>query len=365
MSPIHADIRRYGIPFSVPVLIRGLRVERREGLLLRLMTADGGAVAIGEVAPLPGLHDETLDEAERSLTALIPKIPALIGCPVPELRARVEAEGLPPSVATGVEMAVLNFLAARTGALPPFPESSAPASPVPVNALLDGAPDAVLEKAAASFSGGFRAFKLKVRPGRTSEALACIQAFHRIYRGRAELRLDANQSLGLDEAVEFGRSIPAGSVAYIEEPLMDASQIHLFHERTGILSALDETLWQCPGLMETIPAKALGALVLKPNRIGGLMKSLELAGLAARLGIPAVFSSAFETGVSLGMYALMAAISSREPAASGLDTISFLEYDLPVVAFSTSGGSTDPVAAWRNGQRLREELLEPHGSWIL
>lgn len=365
MSPIHTDIYRYGIPFSFPVLVRGLRVERREGLLLRLITPDGGTTAIGEVAPLPGLHDETLDDAERSLTALIPELPELIGCPVPELSARVEAFGLPPSVAAGVEMAMLNFRAARSGTLPPFPGTSTPALRVPVNALLDGDPDAVLERATAAFAVGFRAFKLKVRPGRTEEAVAAITAFHRQFRERAELRLDANQSLGLEEAVTFGKALPAGSVSYIEEPLRDASEIPEFHARTAILSALDETLWQRPGLLDSLPSRALGALVLKPNRIGGLLKSMELAALAARLGLAAVFSSAFESGVSLGMYALMAAVSSTHPAASGLDTMSFLEHDLAVVPFSTPGGSADPEAAWRNGQLLRQELLEPRGTWIL
>ena len=365
MSSIHTDIFRYGIPFSVPVLVRGLRVERREGLLLRLRSPDGRQVAFGEIAPLPGLHAETLDEAERSLSALIPQLPALIDLPAAELSTRLQAERLPPSVATGVEMAILNFRAALSNTLPLFPGSFAPARRIPVNALLDGDPDAVLERATAAFASGFRAFKLKVRQGRTAEAAAAILAFHRQFGDRAELRLDANQSLGLEEAVEFGRMLPAGSISYIEEPLTDASAVPDFHARTALLSALDETLWQRPGLLDTLPAQALGALVLKPNRIGGILKSMELAGLAARLGLAAVFSSAFESGVSLGMYALMAASASPDPAASGLDTMSFLEHDLAVVPFSTPGGVADPETAWRNGQLLREELLEPRGTWTL
>ncbi|NTU69070.1 MAG: o-succinylbenzoate synthase [Chlorobiaceae bacterium] len=363
MSPIHADICRYGIPFSVPVQVRGVRVERREGLLLRLRASDGGAFAIGEVAPLPGLHDETLDEAERSLSALVPKLPALIDCPVPQLRARIEAEGLPPSVAAGIEMAVLNWRAACSGTLPPFPGMSTPARLVPVNALLDGTPDVVIERATIAFFDGFRTFKLKVRPGRTDEAIAAIRAVDRQFRGKARLRLDANQSLGLEEAVAFGKAIPAGSVSYIEEPLADASQIPLFHARTGIPSALDETLWQRPDLLEKLPPSTLGALVLKPNRIGSLLQSMELAAVAAQLGIEAVFSSAFESGISLGMYALMAAVGPAEPAACGLDTSSFLDHDLTEVPFSTEKGATDPEAAWRNGQQLREELLEIRGTW--
>ena len=365
MSPIHADICRYGIPFSVPVLVRGLRVERREGLLLRLRASGSEAAAIGEVAPLPGLHDETLDEAERSLVSIIPHLPELIGLTLPGLGARMEAEGLPPSVATGVEMAVINYHARRSGTLPSLPGCGSPAKRVPVNALLDGDPEAVLERASIAFAEGFRAFKLKVRPGRTEEAAEAVRALHGRFGAGVELRLDANQSLTLDEAVEFGRALPQGSVAYIEEPLQEASLIPEFHARTGIPSALDESLWQEPGLLERLPPPVLGALVLKPNRIGGVLKSMELAALAGRLGLAAVFSSAFESGVSLGMYAFMAASASPRPAASGLDTISFLQHDLPVIPFSAPGGSADPEAAWRNGQQIREELLEQRGSWTL
>lgn len=365
MSPLHADICRYGIPFSVPVLVRGLCVERRDGLLLRLKSPAGSASGIGEIAPLPGLHDESLDEAETSLGALMPILPSLLCAPVAELRFLLEAEKLPPSVATGVEMAVLNYQAARYSTRSPFPGSPPPARRVPVNALLDGDPDSMLERATVSFNEGFRAFKLKVRPGRTGEGLATIRAFHLRFQGVAELRLDANQSLPLDEAVEFGKALPAGCISYIEEPLTDPSDIPEFHARTALLSALDETLWQYPALLETLPPETLGALVLKPNRIGGLMKSMELARLAASRGIAAVYSSAFESGISLGIYAMMAAVSSPVPAACGLDTISYLQHDLTVPPFSTPGGSTDPETAWLNCRNLREELLEKRNSWIL
>lgn len=363
MSPIHADISRYGIPFTVPIMVRGIVVECREGLLIGLGSPVGGATAFGEVAPLAGLHDESLEEAGQALRVIIPKIPELLSCPIEDLRLRIKAESLPPSVATGIEMAILNLLGIRSGGLPPLPATKPPARRIPVNALLAGTPDAILARARLCQAAGFRAFKLKVHASRLDEAVACIRAFKSAFGSQAELRLDANQSLGLDEAVEFGRSITPGSITYIEEPLKDASLIPEFHARTGIRSALDETLWQRPELCGELPPATLGALILKPNRIGGLLKSLDLADLANRMGIAAVFSSAFESGVSLGMYALMASVSSTDPPASGLDTISYLEHDLLDVPFKPP--LVDPVDAWKNSLRVRTEFLKPQGRWIL
>lgn len=361
MISLHADISRYGIPFTGPVTVRGLVLERREGLILSLRS--DGQSAIGEIAPLPGLHDESLDEAGKALSEFIPRLAGLGRLTAEARLGLLEGADLPPSVMTGLEMALINFEANETGSVPslggPFP----PASMVPVNALLSGDPATVMNRAEERYAQGFRTFKLKVRADGLDDAIACVRAFHKAFGGRAELRLDANQSLGLEEAVEFGRSLPQGSISYIEEPLKEASLIAGFHARTGIRSALDESLWQRPGLLDELPMASLGALILKPNRVGGIRKSLDLAALAARKGLAAVFSSAFESGVSLGMYSLMAATSATEPPACGLDTISFLDHDLLEVPYKTPGGEVDPKAAWINARSVRKELLTPVMSW--
>ena len=363
MKPLHADISRYGIPFTGPVTVRGVVLEKREGLVLSLKSA--GASAYGEIAPLSGLHDESLDEAEKALTAFVPKLSILDQNCTEDRHKLFDGAELPPSVITGIEMALINLEAAEAGSIPGFPGSFPPARQVPVNALLAGDASTVMNRAELRFVQGFRAFKLKVRADRIDEAISYIRKFHSAFGDKAELRLDANQSLELEQAVEFGRSLPSGSVTYIEEPLMDASLIPDFHARTGIRSALDESLWQQPELLGLLPPSSIGALILKPNRIGGIMKSLDLAAIAYRMGIPAVLSSAFETGISLGFYALMAAVSAPSPAACGLDTASFLANDLLDIPFSSPEGFTDPIAAWRNSVSVREELLKPVESWTL
>ncbi|NTU57426.1 MAG: o-succinylbenzoate synthase [Chlorobiaceae bacterium] len=361
MKPLHADISRYGIPFTGPVNVRGLILEQREGLVLSLKSA--GASAYGEIAPLPGLHDESLDEAQKAISAFLPKLSGLVRNTAEERRELFDGAELPPSVVTGLEMAMINLEAAENASLPSFPESFPPALEVPVNALLDGDAVAVMGRAGLRFVQGFRAFKLKVRAERMEEIVSCIRAFHEQFGGRAELRLDANQSLELEQAIAFGKALPSGSVSYIEEPLRDASLIPDFHALTGIRSALDESLWQQPGLLDQLPPASLGALILKPNRIGGIMKSLDLAARAYRMGLPAVLSSAFETGISLGMYSMMAAVSAPSPAACGLDTASFLAHDLLETPFATPTGMADPVAVWQNSRSVRNELLKPLTSW--
>jgi len=363
VKPLHADICRYEIPFTAPVTVRGVLLATREGLLLRLKHK--GATAYGEVAPLPGLHAESLDQATQALAAFIPELSRLDRNSSDERRRLLDEATLPPSVATGIEMAFVNLAAVTTGSLPSFPGAFPPASKIPVNALLAGAPQAVLDRAAKRYVEGFLAFKLKVRKGQLDDAVACIRAFHEAFGDKAELRLDANQSLDFDEAVKFGKALPPGSIAYIEEPLTDAALIPAFYAATGLPAALDESLWQRPALLGEIGPAPLGALVIKPNCIGGIQKSLDLTAKARRMGLQAVFSSAFESSVSLGMYALLAAVSSPTPAASGLDTASFLARDLTETPFAAPDGFADPAAAWRESLRVKPEMIETIASWTL
>ena len=363
MKPLHADILRYGIPFTGPITVRGLRVERREGLVLALNTTINGVTAYGEIAPLPGLHDETLEEAERALSGFVPKLAELRSKNRNEQQELLQGAGLPPSVMTGIEMALLNLEAIGSRRGPCFTGAYPAARTVTVNALLFGTPETVIGRAESCYAQGFRTFKLKVQAARIEEAIATISRFHKAFGGRAKLRLDANQSLELDDAIAFGRSIPAESVSYIEEPLKEASLIPEFHARTGIRSALDETLWQEPGLLEQIPASCLGALILKPNRIGGIGKTLDLAAIALGRNLSPVLSSAFESGISLGFYAWLAAVSAPEPAACGLDTGSFLSHDLLEVPFSTHSGAVDPAEAWKNSNAVRRDMLNPVARW--
>ena len=349
--------------FTAPVTVRGVLLAKREGLLLRLRF--GEQLAFGEVAPLPGLHAETLDEAAQALATFIPELSRLERNSSADWLWLIGDATLPPSVATGIEMALINLEAVATGSLPSFPGSFPPASKIPVNALLAGEPKSALDRAAQRYAEGFRAFKLKVRKGELDEAVASIHAFHEAFGGKAELRLDANQSLELKEAVVFGKALPPGCIAYIEEPLRDAALIPEFHAATGLPSALDESLWQRPELLGEIGSAPLGALVIKPNCIGGIRKSLDLAAKAGQMGLQAVFSSAFESSVSLGMYALMAAVSSPAPAASGLDTASFLARDLTETPFAAPEGFADPAAAWRDSLCVRPEMIQIVESWTL
>jgi O-succinylbenzoate synthase len=329
----------------------------REGIIIALKSVDGEHVAYGEIAPLPGLHQETLQLAEAQLVELLVKR-NLAAFPI-------KLDGLYPSVRTGVEMAMINLDAAISGVLPSFSETEVAVQQVPVNALLFGDTPQVMLRAEKYFKLGYRTFKLKVNAETTTNSINSIKELHSTFGSSVELRLDANQSLSLDEAIAFAENIPPGSVAYLEEPLQQAELIGDFYAKTGIHSALDETLWQKPELLDTIPNASLAALILKPNRLGGISVALHFARYAREKNLLAVFSSAFESGISLSFYAWLAASTATKPAACGLETYRYLQHDLLETPFGAENALLDPHKLYRDGGKVRERSLQRTSLWIL
>jgi len=331
---------------------------QREGIILALKTTEGSHTAYGEIAPLPGLHKETLESAEEQLVEVL-SIQGFVD-------HSILHDKLFPSVRTGLEMAIINLEAVTSGESPTFSfDLEHAAQYVPVNALLFGETQQVIQRGKEYFNLGYRTFKLKVSYGDIDTATRSIEALHRIFGSTIELRLDANQSFSLDEALDFAGNIPKGIIAYIEEPLKSAEHIGEFHAKTAIRSALDETLWQKPELLEQISPEALSALILKPNRLGGIFVALKLARYANKNKLLAVFSSAFESGISLSFYTWLAASTTSEPAACGLDTYRYLKHDLLETPFGAENGVLDAYKLFREGRIVNQRELKMTSLWTI
>lgn len=180
------------------------RRPNREGLILE--TEEG----LGEIAPLPGLSRETLQEAEEEL--LFSKHPRL------------------PSVLFGIACAQIPF----------------PSRPLPIRlAGLNRPPNS-----------GYAAYKLKAKS--PQETLS----FCRPYLG-SRLRLDCNQKWTFEEALFFTSHFSLSDFEYLEEPIDDPSRLLEFAQLTGYTIAQDESLLTHGLLQGAIP-------IVKPTLHGGL-----------------------------------------------------------------------------------------------
>ena len=321
----------------------------REGLLIRLED-DEGAVGWGEIAPLPGFSAESLDDARLQCDALQKAHGA--GWPL----AGLESGELASSVRFGLELAWENLLAARRGVPLALMLSPTPCSTLAVNGLLMGSTDEILAAAKAMRTAGYRAVKMKVGRTGVDDDIRLVRAVRRIIGPDIALRLDANRAWNMDESLAFVRGTKVEEIEYIEEPLRDTHGLRELALAHGAPIALDETMAEIS--VSDMDAHGYArAVILKPTILGGLRKSLVLARAALALGMKAVVSAAFETGVGiLGLMALAAACNSENTPA-GLDTYRFLGNDVLIPRLDLGGAVVRMPASTMAQRSINEGAL--------
>lgn len=348
--------------FSLP-LIESIRIGKnevraRQGFVIRVGSSEGDQ-GYGEVAPLPGLHRETLGMALEQYASLQPRlINQQWPKDVPDLLARFSPYPLCPALRYGLEMALLNLLAASkavplAGLLNPHYQKK-----LPINGLCwDDADDVDLDAQAQQLlAQGYRTLKLKVARQSLQKDIHRVRGLRARLGDQIALRLDANRRWDLDTAVRFGKAVGDCGIAYIEEPCSDPRQFSAFHRATSIAVALDETLGQ-PDFALATQAQGVTAWVLKPALLGGLSAAFSLMEMAKRLRLTAVISSTFDTGIGLAALAGSAAALGEAGTAAGLDTYRWLREDLLEEPFGAHGGYVDVVGSDTGARRLRESLL--------
>ena len=321
------DLYRYGLPFTGPLTLGGITLFQREGLLLKL-SGDDGSEGWGETAPLPGFSVESQGEAASQLRWLAG---SMMGREVkedwvdPYGEFGGELDRVAPSVRFGFELAVWNLYAASSGRTLPEVVTPFPRAVVPVNGLLEGSPADVLVEARRMRDEGYRSLKLKVGTRTVAEEVALVGALGEELDEGISLRLDANRAWGYEEAAEFAGGTAGVRFEYVEEPLADPARLPDFVREFGVPVALDESL--VGKELEELEAFA-GAFVLKPMLLGGISRTLRVAGRAHRLGVTPVISSAYESGVGTAALVALAAGIGDRPVPAGLDTYRAIAEDV-------------------------------------
>ena len=323
------DLYRYRLPLRGPLTLKGVTLRRREGLLLRL-SGDDGSEGWGETAPLPGFSEESLDQSAAQLRRVAG---ALIGREVGKVWAdrdgafarQPERLGPAPSVRFGLELAVWNLYAVHSGLDPSGLVSPSPKTTVPVSGLLSGQPEMVLEGSRRMRDAGYRSVKLKVGTRTVAEDLRLVRSIGEELGDGICLRLDANRAWSYEEAAEFVRGTLR--FEYLEEPLTEPARMPDLVREFGVPLALDESLMGMePGELDG--HRYARAVVLKPTLLGGISRTLRMAGRALHLGMTPVLSSAYESGVGTAALVALAARVGERPIPAGLDTYRALAEDV-------------------------------------
>jgi O-succinylbenzoate synthase len=281
--------------YSLPVAGGGIR----EGILIRLENSEG-AVGWGDAAPLPGWSAETLDDVIAAIRS-----------------GESEAQG-PSSLVCAIE-------AARCS-LQKYEIWSSRCDHLPLNALLDGSFQEMLERAGSALARGCRCFKIKVAGLSPEDLPSLLSSISELANGQCRFRIDPNRAWEFDATLRVAETLKEYPVDYLEEPLRNFSMLPELIKQCPVGIALDETLREISP--SELPAfKGASALVLKPTLMGGFKVCRDFADVGAALGMASVVSACYESGV--GIYALgRFSLTLPRSAAAGLDTYSRLDEDV-------------------------------------
>jgi len=316
------------------MLFAGEELKAREGMLIRLAGGDNTIVSWGEIAPLPGFSRESIGDVVKQLLSL--RL-VLKGINIPDADELIKLDGafeswlgsyrLSASVRFGLETAVLQQIAKEQQVPLRKFISAEVVDIVPVCALLSGTNDQILKKAGTIRGEGYKAAKLKVGRQDLEDDITMVHTVREKIGTTMALRLDANRAWKIEQATTFMERVKDCNIEYIEEPARDYLGILQLCNRARNLIpiALDESL---RSILKLDPVPGIDTIILKPTMLG-FERAVQLSRRAAELGMKAIVSSSFESGLGfLTLAELAAALKDAQITPVGLDTNNSFAYDI-------------------------------------
>lgn len=282
--------------------------SERAGFLLRLTDTEGRH-GYGEVAPVPWLGSETIEEAEEFLKAL------------------ADGAGRGKSGGNISRLPTCRFaLDAAMDELRPDGPRDIPARRLPVAGLLP-AGEGALAAMQRHLTAGFRTFKWKIGVDGAAAEQETFRALVAAAPAEARFRLDANGGLSANDAASWLKLLDQSGVAeFLEQPLpvSEFEQMAALQKRSRTPIALDESVRDARQFEEAHRRGWRGFYVIKPALFGAMR---EGEALLPPLRPRIVVSSVFETSIGYEAVLRWASRWQSESFAAGVGTGEAMEED--------------------------------------
>ncbi len=328
--------RPFRLPVRAPIATAAGVIEAREGIVVELRDPEDRR-GFGEASPLPWDGDGGLDEVLRVLDEWAPRL--LAG----ELAPAQPRSPAAAALRCALDCARLDLNGRRRGRGISALLGGATRE-VSVNAVIgDGPPDQVREQAAAAVAAGYDTLKLKVAAGPIEEDRVRVEAV-REAAPYARLRLDANGAWDVETAAAAIRRLERFDLEYVEQPVAADDLDGLARLRAeGVCPiAADESAADRASAKRVLDTGAADVLVLKPMRVGGIRRALNLARDASWGGVGCVVTTTFDSSLgvaaALHLAAAVDALDAWGGFAHGLGTAEHLAADIVARPLVPRGG---------------------------
>lgn len=292
MSPViieKVDVRRVSIPLERPYIFGRGSVHEFDNIVATVFTTDGLA-GVGECVTKALVTD--INEAGRVIRdRLVPRIIGKRASDVESIIRELQPHaGEDKATLSAIDLALWD-LAGRAYGVPSYVLLGGKYTdriPVDYTIALD-APEAMAAKALAMMGKGYRTFVVKTSkdiPG----AIARVSAVRRAVGDDIRLRVDANASYSLAEALEFMVAVEPFDLEFIEQPIRpgDIAGLEELARKTGVPICIDEGLTTPSEAIGLAKSGAVSVFNVGVPKVGGLLLAKRIAAIAEAADIPCI-----------------------------------------------------------------------------
>jgi len=308
-------------PLKTPFKTALRQVETMEEVVV-LVHTDKGYTGYGSAPPTPPITGETVASITHAIQAHIR--PALIGKDVDHINrntALVQASILHNSSAkAAVDMALYDLWGQLHKA--PLYQLLGGGEPVlrtditiSVNSVEHMVDDALL-----ALQQGFDCLKIKLGQHSQLDSQR-VRAIYEAVKGKASLRLDANQGWNAPQAVHIMRALERDGLELelLEQPVKakDIEGLKYVSQHISTPVMADESVFSARQALYLLQHRAAGIFNIKLMKTGGLHQALRVADVAAMYQAPCMIGCMLESVISVSAAAHLAV--ARKEVISKID----------------------------------------------
>ena len=320
MRVTEVELVAFALPFERPYVTARGRLERREMLLVRIRT-DAGIEGLGEAVPLALRGGADLDSIARAVSKAARRFRRAdlsdFAGEEPFMAAvdtyiHVAAgRRLPGPAKAALEMAIFDLAGKASGR--PLWSLLGAGEPRPVRCnatLVAGDPGAVAADAERWAARGFGTFKLKAGAG---DDVAQVRAVREAVGSDARIRIDANGTWSVEEALGVLRMVEPLGIELVEQPVATVREMAEVTGATTILIAADEIVSSGKDAQRARSTGACDLATVKLAKVGGIGEANGIAG-----HLPIYLSSALDGPLGIAAAAHVAQALAFEGPAAGI-----------------------------------------------
>ncbi|MEX0722957.1 MAG: o-succinylbenzoate synthase [Gracilimonas sp.] len=323
-------IYSYRVPFTSPFRVAGNEFSHREGIILVYQDKISGTEAYGEIAPLPGFSEESLEQVKEVLLLNRNHLQkAIESGEANDTLSVLDQIHQCPSLSFGLDTLLYDLAAKRSGKplvqyiFPGFHSSITNNGTLPIKKK-----SATLYEADQLYEKGFRTLKIKV--GQDFKKEQIILKALRLKYPNLKIRIDANQAWSVDEAINNLSALEDLNIEYCEQPVSKdrIQDLKKVTASSKIPIAADESARNKIEISRLLEDRATNLVILKPMLMGTFNEIFVTNELAGTHNIETVFTTSLETAIGRAATAAISAGLIYADHAQGLATGTFLEQDI-------------------------------------